>query len=222
MRPFASALRRIARSSSLPRLAPVRRRACRRHSSVTAGVIVLQPRRVAARAIARRIAAEQGWTLGPRSRVARPLRAPVRPRDPPAGRHGRHPHRAPAAGSAALRLSRRSCSTSSTSAASTPTSGLALARQAWRARDDLRLVVMSATLDAGAGVRVPRRLPVGRRAGRAHPLSIEYRRWRHGRRRSTWPALADVRPDPLLPAGRAGDPPSATGRARQQPLAPRS
>ena len=40
-------------------------------------VIVLQPRRVAARSIARRIAAERGWTLG-RSRLARPLRAAIR------------------------------------------------------------------------------------------------------------------------------------------------
>ena len=112
-------------------------------------VILLQPRRVAARAIARRIADEQGWTLGTRSRLAHPLRAPVRAAHPVAGRHRRHPDRAPAAGSRCCRTSARSCSTSSTSAAFTRDLGLALARQAWRARDDLRIVVMSATLDAG-------------------------------------------------------------------------
>src|SRR5258708_15677784 len=53
--------------------------------------------------------------------------------------------------------------------------GLALARQAWRARDDLRLVIMSATLQADplaaflddcARIAVP---------GRIHPLEIDYR-----------------------------------------------
>src|SRR5438046_2378083 len=52
--------------------------------------------------------------------------------------------------------------------------GLALARQAWRARDDLRLVVMSATLNpepiasflGGCGVvNVP---------GTLHPMTVEY------------------------------------------------
>ena len=42
--------------------------------------------------------------------------------------------------------------------------GIALAKQAWRARSDLRLVIMSATLDAGAGVSVSGRLPDRRRA----------------------------------------------------------
>ena len=52
--------------------------------------------------------------------------------------------------------------------------GLALARQAWLARSDLRIVVMSATLDIRAGSRVSRRLPDHRGARSPHPLAIEY------------------------------------------------
>ena len=44
--------------------------------------------------------------------------------------------------------------------------GLALARQAWLARSDLRLLVMSATLDTGPVARYLRRLPGGRGARR--------------------------------------------------------
>ena len=61
--------------------ARARRRACRRRLPIDGPVIVLQPRRVAARSLARRIADEQGWTHRARSRLARPLRAPVRAGD---------------------------------------------------------------------------------------------------------------------------------------------
>ena len=50
------------RSSSRPSPAPARRRACRRRCCADGPVILLQPRRVAARAIAQRIADERGWT----------------------------------------------------------------------------------------------------------------------------------------------------------------
>ena len=40
-------------------------------------VVVLQPRRIAARAAARRVADERGWTLGDRGRLSGPIRAPV-------------------------------------------------------------------------------------------------------------------------------------------------
>ena len=53
--------------------------------------------------------------------------------------------------------------------------GLALARQAWLARDDLHLLVMSATLDAGAGRALPRRLPGARTCpARRTRLHVEY------------------------------------------------
>ena len=60
----AAALRARAPWCWWRRQARARRRACRRRWSATARSSLLQPRRVAARSIARRIADEQGWTLG--------------------------------------------------------------------------------------------------------------------------------------------------------------
>ena len=117
--------------------------------AVDGPVIVLQPRRVAARSIARRIAVERGWTLGrevgwhvrfeqqfgPDTRVLLATEGILTARlqqDPLLSGfrtvvldefHERSIH-------ADL--------------------GLALVRQAWLARDDLRIVVMSATMDADA------------------------------------------------------------------------
>ncbi len=51
---------------------------------------------------------------------------------------------------------------------------LALAKQAWRARDDLRIVVMSATLDAGAVSRFLDDCPVVDVPGRLYPLEVSY------------------------------------------------
>ena len=53
--------------------------------------------------------------------------------------------------------------------------GLALARQAWRARDDLRLVVMSATLQADPLAAFLDDCPRIAVPGRIHPLEIDYR-----------------------------------------------
>lgn len=53
--------------------------------------------------------------------------------------------------------------------------GLALARQAWRARDDLRLVVMSATLQADPLAAFLGGCPQVVVPGRLHPLEIDYR-----------------------------------------------
>jgi ATP-dependent helicase HrpB len=53
--------------------------------------------------------------------------------------------------------------------------GLALARQAWKARDDLRLVVMSATLDAGPLAAFLDGCPRIDVPGRLHPIEIDYR-----------------------------------------------
>ena len=51
---------------------------------------------------------------------------------------------------------------------------LALATQAWHARSDLRIVVMSATLDAESVSRFLGGCPIVTIAGRQHPLSIQY------------------------------------------------
>ena len=136
-------------------------------------VILLQPRRMAARAIARRIADEQGWTLGlevgwhirferrfdPRTRLLVATEGILTARlqqDPLLSGfrtvvldefHERSIH-------ADL--------------------GLALARQAWRARDDLRVVVMSATLDAGRVAAFLDDCPVIAVPGRSHSLTVEY------------------------------------------------
>jgi len=53
--------------------------------------------------------------------------------------------------------------------------GLALARQAWRARDDLRIVVMSATLDTTRVSAFLDGAPVIEVPGRVHPIDIAYR-----------------------------------------------
>jgi len=136
-------------------------------------LIVLQPRRVAARSLARRIAEEQSWTLGeevgwqvrlerrfsPRTRVLVATEGILTARlqaDPLLEGfrtvvidefHERSVH-------ADL--------------------GLALARQAARARRDLRLVVMSATLDAGPVAAYLGGCPVIEVPGRPHPVTIAY------------------------------------------------
>ena len=51
---------------------------------------------------------------------------------------------------------------------------LALAKQAWLARSDLRLVVMSATLDAEPVSRFLDGCPIHHIAGRSYPLEISY------------------------------------------------
>lgn len=52
--------------------------------------------------------------------------------------------------------------------------GLALAKQAWQARDDLRILIMSATLDAGPVAAFLGDCPVIDVPGKLHPLAIEY------------------------------------------------
>ena len=51
---------------------------------------------------------------------------------------------------------------------------LALARQAWLARDDLRIMVMSATLDTARVAQFLGDCPVLTVTGRLHPVSVEY------------------------------------------------
>lgn len=135
--------------------------------------ILLQPRRVAARALAQRIAAEQGVALGeevgwqvrferrfgPRTRLLVATEGILTARlvaDPLLSEfgvvvldefHERSLHADLA---------------------------LALAREAWRARDDLHLVVMSATLDAEPVSRHLDDAPVVRVPGRGHPLELRH------------------------------------------------
>ena len=93
---------------------------------------------------------------------------------------------------------------------------IALARQAWRARDDLRLLVMSATLDAGPVARFLDDCPVVAVAGRPHPIEVAYEPGLIARGGGAHGRRAGERPRPLLPARRAGDPAGAgrAGRAR--------
>jgi len=142
-------------------------------AAVDGAVILLQPRRVAARAIARRIADEQEWTLGvdvgwhirfdrqfgPKTRVLVVTEGILTARlqqDPLLSAfrtvvldefHERSVH-------ADL--------------------GLALARQAWLARDDLALLVMSATLDATRVSAFLGDCPVVAIPARAHPVDVQY------------------------------------------------
>ena len=110
-------------------------------------VIVLQPRRVAARSMARRIADEQGWTLGREVgwhvRFERKFSADTRVLFATEGILTSRLQQDPLlSGFRTIVLDEfheRSIHADL---------GLALARQAWRARDDLRIVVMSATLQA--------------------------------------------------------------------------
>ena len=141
--------------------------------AVDGPVIVLQPRRVAARSIARRIADEQSWTIGrevgwqvrferrfgPSTRVLLATEGILTARlqaDPFLSEfrtvvldefHERSIH-------ADL--------------------GLALTRQAAIARPELRIVVMSATLDAGRVSAFLNDCPVISVPGTLHPIEIRY------------------------------------------------
>ena len=136
-------------------------------------VLVLQPRRVAARSIARRIADEQRWTIGRE-----------------VGWHIRFERRFSAEtqlilateGVLTARLQQdplvhdlRTIVIDEFHERSIHADlGLALAREAWRARDDLRLVVMSATLDATRVSEYLGGCPVIDVPGRQHPLAVSY------------------------------------------------
>lgn len=110
-------------------------------------VILLQPRRVAARTIARRIADERQWTLGREvgwhvrfdRQFSTATRLLVATEGILTARLQQDPLLSDFQTIVLDEFHERSIHADL---------GLALARQAWRARDDLRVVVMSATLDA--------------------------------------------------------------------------
>lgn len=136
-------------------------------------VVLLQPRRVAVRAVARRIADERGWTL--EREVGWHIRFERRftPQTPLVvvtegiltARLQQDPLLSEVRTIVLDEFHERSVHADL---------GLALARQAWLARDDLRLVVMSATLEASPIVRYLGGCPVVEVPGTLHPLTTEY------------------------------------------------
>src|SRR5205823_1282676 len=136
-------------------------------------VVVLQPRRVAARAIARRIADERGWTLGGvvgwqvrfERRFGPKTRLLVATEGVLTARLQRDPLLSDFRTIVIDEFHERSIHADL---------AIALAKQAWRARDDLRIVVMSATLDSAAVAEYLDGCPVIDVPGRLHALDISY------------------------------------------------
>lgn len=136
-------------------------------------VILLQPRRVAARSVAAWIAREQGWTLGEEvgwqvrfeRRASSRTRVLVVTEGILTARLQADPLLSEFQTIILDEFHERSLHADL---------GIALGRQAWRARDDLRLVVMSATLDAGPVADFLGGCPVFHVPGRTHPLEITY------------------------------------------------
>lgn len=136
-------------------------------------VILLQPRRVAARAVTRRIADEQGWVVG--HEVGWQIRFERRSSEDTkllvvtegilTARLQNDPLLSDFSTIVFDEFHERSIHSDL---------GLALARQAWLARDELNIVVMSATLD---GERVAAFLgdcPILSIPGLLHPNTVEY------------------------------------------------
>jgi len=136
-------------------------------------VLVLQPRRIAARSVARRIAEEQGWTAGQEVgwhvRFERRFSSSTRVLIVTEGMLTAYLDADPLLSDVTTlvldEFHERSLHTDV---------GLALARQAWQARNDLRLLVMSATLDPGPVSAFLQDCPVLTAEGTAHALQMEY------------------------------------------------
>ncbi|HET7220824.1 MAG TPA: helicase-related protein, partial [Vicinamibacterales bacterium] len=136
-------------------------------------VIVLQPRRVAARSLARRIADEREWTIGqevgwhvrferqftPRTRVLFATEGIL------TARLQQDPLLSGFATVVLDEFHERSVHADL---------GIALARQAWMARADLRLVIMSATLDPGKVQTFLGGCPIVDVPGALHPIDVRY------------------------------------------------
>jgi ATP-dependent helicase HrpB len=137
-------------------------------------VMLLEPRRVAARAIARRIAEERGWTtgieIGWHVRFERQFSERTQLLVATEGVLTAHLQQDPLA--SAFRtivldeFHERSIYADL---------GVALARHAWLARSDLRLVVMSATMDSGRVAAFLGDCPIIDVPGRVHPLEVSNR-----------------------------------------------
>ncbi len=140
-----------------------------------APVLLLQPRRVAARAIARRVASERGWTVGREVgwhvRFDRQFSADTRLLVATEGiltaRLQDDPLLA-AFGTVVLdEFHERRIHTDL---------GLAMAREAWRARPDFQIVIMSATIDAARVAAFLGGCPVVEVEGRTFPVEVRYDR----------------------------------------------
>jgi ATP-dependent RNA helicase HrpB len=136
-------------------------------------LILLQPRRVAARAIAQRIASERGWTIGEEIGWQIRLERRFGPRTKLL---------VATEGVLTARLQQDPLLSDFTTIVLDEFHersihadlAIALAKQAWRARTDLRLVVMSATLDTSAVSRFLDGCPVVDVPGRLYPLEVSY------------------------------------------------
>jgi ATP-dependent helicase HrpB len=137
-------------------------------------VILLQPRRVAARTIARRIADERGWTLGAEvgwhvrfdKRFSSSTRLLVATEGILTARLQQDPLLSDFSCIVLDEFHERSIHADL---------GIALAKQAWRARDDLRVLIMSATLDARRASEYFGGCPVFDIPGTLHPVDLAYR-----------------------------------------------
>ena len=136
-------------------------------------VILLQPRRLAARAMAARIADERGWTIcrevGWQVRFDRRFSAETRLLVVTEGiltaRLQTDPLLSDFTTIILDEFHERSIHADL---------AIALARQAWRARDDLRIVVMSATIESRAVSAFLDECPVVNVPGRLYPVEIAY------------------------------------------------
>ncbi len=136
-------------------------------------VLLLQPRRVAARAMARRIADERGWTLGQEVgwhiRFEKKAGADTRLLVVTEGILTAYLQDDPLLSSVTTLIvdefHERSIHADL---------GLALARQAWLARPYLRILVMAATLDTAPVSRFLGDCPVIDVPGTRHPLTVTY------------------------------------------------
>ena len=136
-------------------------------------VLLLQPRRVAARAMAARVAEERGWTLGHEvgwhirfdRRFSDDTRLLVVTEGILTAYLQRDPLLSDVTTVVVDEFHERSVQADI---------GLAMARQAWLARPDLRILVMSATLDAAPVAAFLGHAPVISVPGSLFPLRIEY------------------------------------------------
>jgi ATP-dependent helicase HrpB len=136
-------------------------------------VIVLQPRRIAARSIAARIAAEQRWTLG--REVGWHVRFDRRFNDTTRVLLATEGILTARAQADPLLSDFRTIVLDEFHERSIHADlGIALARQAWLARPDLRIVVMSATMDAEPVSKYLDGCPVLDVPGAPHPLTVAY------------------------------------------------
>jgi ATP-dependent helicase HrpB len=136
-------------------------------------VLLLQPRRVAARAMAKRIAQERNWSIGREVgwhiRFDRQFTTETKVLVVTEGILTRYLQRDPLLSDVATPILDEFHERSIHADV-----GIALAKQAWVARDDLRMLVMSATLDTAPLASYLAGCPIINVPGTLHPLQIEH------------------------------------------------